>query len=350
MIEESLNMYDYVIITHVPAFYKVNLYNELAKKLNIYVVFIANNTADKRAKDFTQMGHVNFQYEILHDGTFQSRSKIRNLRELYRLLKTLSYNRLIVNGWDLPEFWFSIWLNTKSKNCLALESTIIESNVTGLKRYMKMLFLSKISTVFASGHLHEALLKTFDFPGIVRITQGVGIINKPDFERIPKEYQKRFLFVGRLSHEKNLKTIIDIFNMLPHYYLTIVGEGIQKSELKAIAKDNIMFLDSIENKEIKNIFLKNDIFILPSIAEPWGLVAEEALFFGLPILLSKNCGVSELIENGKHGLHINPFSIQEIKESILKIDDTLYQQFMDNIKAFPFEKKDLNQVEQYCLS
>lgn len=45
-------MYDYLIVTHIPAFYKINLYNELSKKLKIFVVFIASNTDEKRADDF----------------------------------------------------------------------------------------------------------------------------------------------------------------------------------------------------------------------------------------------------------------------------------------------------------
>jgi len=342
-------MYDYIIITHLPAFYKVNLYNELAKKLNIYVIFIANNTVDKRAKDFAQTpNNMQFQYKILYDGTFQSRLKIQNLFTLYRLMKTLHYKRLLVNGWDLPEFWFVTWLGDKRKNCLALESTIVESNVTGIKRYIKKFFLSRISTVFASGRLHVALLNKLNYHGLIKMTKGVGIINKPIFDKQITEYRKRFLFVGRLSYEKNLKTVIDIFNTLPQYHLTIVGEGVQKDELKARAQENIVFLGSIENKELKNIFVQNDIFILPSIIEPWGLVAEEALFFGLPVIVSKNCGICELIEDGKYGLHVNPVDEQAMKEAILKIDDAMYNKFLTNVNAFSFAKKDLWQVEQYC--
>lgn len=45
---------DYVIITHIPAFYKVKQH-ELAKKLNILVIFIASNTLEKRADDFVTL-------------------------------------------------------------------------------------------------------------------------------------------------------------------------------------------------------------------------------------------------------------------------------------------------------
>ena len=45
-------MYEYIIVTHIPAFYKVNLYNELAKKMNILVIFVASDTNENRSDDF----------------------------------------------------------------------------------------------------------------------------------------------------------------------------------------------------------------------------------------------------------------------------------------------------------
>ena len=89
---------------------------------------------------------------------------------------------------------------------------------------------------------------------------------------------------------------------------------------------------------------------MPSIVEPWGLVAEEALFFGLPVIVSKNCGVCELIEDGKHGFYVNPLDGQDMKEAILKIDDDMYHKFLANVNTFTFAEKDLWQVEQYCSS
>ena len=75
-------MYDYVIVTHIPAFYKVNLYNELAQKLNIFVVFIASNTAEKRADDFVGLEDVKFNYEVLHNGNFQRKNVFQNIKKL----------------------------------------------------------------------------------------------------------------------------------------------------------------------------------------------------------------------------------------------------------------------------
>lgn len=340
-------MYDYIIVTHIPAFYKVNLYNELAKKLKILVVFIATNTNEKRADDFTTLQNASFSYEVLSDGDFQTRDVKSNIKKLKIILKNNEYKRLLVSGWDLKEFWYLVMFYPKSKNCLALESTVLESTPRGIKGWIKKVFLSRISTVFASGNLHAELLKALSFKGDIKITKGVGIINKPTFEKVKKKYQKRFLYVGRLSRVKNLETLIKVLNDLPNHHLTIIGDGEEKEYLQSIANQNISFKPPIENIKLQTEFLNHDIFILPSISEPWGLVVEEALYFGLPVVVSKNCGSVELVNNGKNGYVFEPLNIEEIKRLILNINDVVYQKLIEGVSEFSVDEKDMGQVGVY---
>jgi glycosyltransferase involved in cell wall biosynthesis len=345
--EEFLGMYNYIIVTHIPAFYKVNLYNELAKDLKIFVIFIASNTNEKRADDFITLEKATFEYQVLFDGNFQDRSSLKNIAQLRDILKTKSFKKLLVSGWDLKEFWYLVLTNPKSKNCLALESTINESRVDGIRGFIKKIFLSRISTVFASGKLHEELLTALGYKGEIKITKGVGIINKPTFEIQKKEYKKRFLYIGRLSPEKNLKMLIEIFNTLPTCTLTLIGTGPQEIELKNIANENIIFVGQVENSNLQKYFIDNDIFILPSIAEPWGLVVEEALYFGLPVMVSRNCGASELIDNGKNGYILDVKDIKSIEKNIKTIDDEKYQRLLDGVRKYSIDVKDREQVETY---
>lgn len=340
-------MYDYIIVTHIPAFYKVNLYNELAKKLKILVVFIATNTNEKRADDFTTLQNADFSYEVLSDGDFQTRDVNSNIKKLKIIFKNNEYKRLLVSGWDLKEFWYLAMFYPKSKNCLALESTILESSPKGFKGWIKKVFLSRISTVFASGNLHVELLKGLSFKGDVKITKGVGIINKPTFEKVKKEYQKRFLYVGRLSRVKNLETLVKVFNDLSNHHLTIIGDGEEKEYLQSIANQNISFKPPIENSKLQIEFLNHDIFILPSISETWGLVVEEALYFGQPVMVSKNCGSMELVKNEVNGYVFEPMDMEEIKNLILNINDVAYQKFVEGVGEFSVDEKDLKQKKSY---
>ncbi|MGP1579434.1 MAG: glycosyltransferase [Wolinella sp.] len=340
-------MHDYLIITHIPAFYKVNLYNELAKKLKIFVIFIASNTSQKRSSDFSGINNAAFEYTICHHGDFQHRDRCRNLFAILNFLRTISYKRLLVSGWDLPEFWFASFLSPRHKNALALESSINESHTNGLKGAIKRLFISRISRVFASGEAHGRLARALGFKGDIVITKGVGIINKPHFEPIKRAYARRFLFIGRLSPEKNIKFLVELFNELPEFRLEIVGRGELEEELKMLAHSNIHFVGAVENRVLADYFLQNDLLLLPSQSETWGLVIEEALYFGMPVILSAKCGACELIHD-----HINGIIIRELaslREAILSLSGTSYEKLIEGVARYSIEQKDLAQVGSYEL-
>jgi len=339
-------MYDYVIITHLPAFYKVNLYNELNKKLNIFVVFIAKETNEKRASDFVNLNNANFEYQVLNNKEYQNRSRLKSIMLLSKLLTNKEFKRVLVSGWDLIEFWFVALFVSKKKNCLALESTILESNIKGFRGVIKKIFLSNISTVFASGELHKQLLDALSYKDNIRITKGVGIINRFPVVVKPKEYNKNFLFIGRLSQEKNLETTIKLFNQLPDCTLNIIGVGPLESELKSIANDNIKFYGGVENRTLGNYFSENSFLILPSLSEPWGLVVEEALYYGLPVIVSDRCGASEIVVDGFNGYIINS-TLSTLKSIIEHVDSASFARMSLNVRETSIINKDEKQISSY---
>lgn len=60
------------------------------------------------------------------------------------------------------------------------------------------------------------------------------------------------------------------------------------------------------NAQLNALLCAHDVLILPSIAEPWGLVVEEALAVGLVVLVSQACGARVLVENGVNGFVFEP--------------------------------------------
>ena len=98
------------------------------------------------------------------------------------------------------------------------------------------------------------------YSGDIKITKGVGIINKPGFNKEAKKYHKKILYLGRLSAIKNLERLVQVFNRLEDCSLTIIGVGEQKEYLQKISNKNIMFKPDIENKKLKEEFLSHDVF------------------------------------------------------------------------------------------
>lgn len=340
-------MYEYIIVTHIPAFYKVNLYNELAKKMNILVIFVASDTNENRSDDFICKSDLKFDHKILYTGNLQERNVYKNIRSLSAIVSQSKYRRIIVGGWDLQEYWYLVFTNYKSKNCLVLESTINESSINNIRGVAKKVFLSRISTVFASGNLHKLLLDSLRYKGEVKVTKGVGIINKPKFSPKFKQYDKKYLFVGRLSKEKNIEMLIDIFNKLEDYKLTIVGSGPLEEQLKGRANENITFVGNVVNLGIRKYFETNDILVLTSVSETWGLVVEEALYYGVPVIVSSNCGSCEIIRDGINGYVVDIEDDRNIKNVIKNIDESNYQKLIDGVDKFSVEAKDLEQLRAY---
>jgi len=339
-------MYDYLIITEIPVFYKINLYNELSKQLNIFVIFIANDTSDIRSADFSSFSEIDFDYETIGNNSLEGKS-IFSIIKILKISSKLKYRKILLCAWNYPETWILSLFNKKEKNCFTLESTINESTTKGLKGWAKKIFLYRVSTVFASGEMHIELLRKLNYKGHIEVTHGVGIINKPNINMLNHDYSRRYLYIGRLNTIKNLDKIISIFNDLDGYLLTIVGSGKEEEKLKKMAHKNINFINSVKNTEIYKIFDKNNIFILPSLIEPWGLVVEEALYFNTPVIISKNCGARDLVESDINGYLIDPLDVTSIKKVIESINISTYRRLKSNINPQDINSKDQYQVQVY---
>ena len=335
-----------IIITPIPAFYKVNLYNQIAKHKKIKVFFIGESTIEQRSNDFIS-SKIKFDHLFLSNKEFQKRSKVLNILTLIFNLFRLKSNEILICGWDLIEFWAVIFLFKKKKLSLVLESTFHESTSKGFKGLLKKLFLIKISKVYASGHNHIKLLENLNYKGEKVKTKGVGIINYINKTKPLKEYQKKFIFVGRLTKVKNIELLIKVFNELSDFQLSIIGEGPLEKRLRKISNKNIEFYGKIENDKLSYFFSKNNFLILSSTSEAWGLVVEEALYNGLPIIISKNCGSIEIIKDNENGLVFEPINPNNLQKILLDIDQNLYKKFLKNIRKDFIEKKDKHQINCY---
>lgn len=275
-----------LFITNIPSFYKINLYNRINEYSSIYVVYTGYGSAG-RNDDFYS-GQMNFPHKFL-----QGNGAIKCLYTIYLLLFN-RFDEVIIGGWDTVPNWIAVLWVSKRKTSVAVESSIFESSIVGYKAWLKRFFLCNVQTAYVSGRPHKRLLEALGFKGQIIITKGVGIFNiVPQPQFTARTSVCKFLYVGRLVKVKNLEFIINIFNRHPELELTIIGFGVEEKRLKSIACDNIRFLGAIANKELSKYYQAADVFILPSVSEPWGLVVEEALNNGLPVMVSVKVGCHE---------------------------------------------------------
>ena len=79
--------YKYLILTNQPAFYKINLYNELNKKIKIFVIFIGEGSTIRNS-DFLK-GNMEFEYLILNNLSYEKRKKVNSLFKLIVNMKKI---------------------------------------------------------------------------------------------------------------------------------------------------------------------------------------------------------------------------------------------------------------------
>ena len=338
-------MYDYVFVTPLPSFYKINLYNELAKKINIFVIFIGESSKI-RTEDFIA-GHKAFPYVTINRGAFENKFSIISCLKLMRVLFSMQYKKIVVGGWDFVEYWLCLCLNPKEKNAVIVESTPLESNLSFIKRNIKRLFFQRISLAFPSGKLQGGLLEKLGFRNSIVFTGGVGIFYRAPYVRKTKDYTGRFLYIGRLSAEKNVEFLVDFFNRNSQYQLTIVGQGPLKEPLLLRSKENINIVGHIANEKINEVYLAHDVLILPSKSEPWGLVVDEALYFNLPVIVSKNVGcASELVNHKYNGIILDELTEASLAAAINDIKFR-YDEYQKNVRQMDFIARDKIQVNAY---
>jgi glycosyltransferase involved in cell wall biosynthesis len=179
-------------------------------------------------------------------------------------------------------------------------------------------------------------------------------VTEEEIEHLKDQYNLSYkfiiLFVGRYSEEKGLVYLLDAVKLLPENLNTgviLIGGGKEKEKLIKYAHSlrlkNILFLNYLPPEELLRFYALADILVLPSIStktikETWGIVINEAMNQGCPVIASDAVGAAAggLIQNGKNGIIFPEKDIKALSESItclLKDPEKL-----DEMKKFTYEE------------
>ncbi len=152
-------------------------------------------------------------------------------------------------------------------------------------------------------------------------------------ESSPKEFRaslglkgRVFLVVGRLIEGKGVDLFLKAWASLdPKITSTnsilIVGDGDKKMELESLADGlgikNISFVGNRSREELPVVYASSDVFVFPSLVDVWGMVVNEAMACGLPVLGSRYAGATiELVSDSKNGETIDPLDIPSFADAI----------------------------------
>jgi UDP-glucose:(heptosyl)LPS alpha-1,3-glucosyltransferase len=246
------------------------------------------------------------------------------------------------------------WLLFKNRVILMLEKRVFER---GNK---------KIITV--SNATKREILENYNVPEdkITVVYNGVNLDEfKPCSEKrleIRRKYNIGeddiiLMFSGYEFKRKGLKYIIKALPLIKsNVKLVVVSEDNPKPYKKLAIRlgvlDKIIFTGFVP--EIKDYYAASDIFIFPTLYEPFGMVVIEAMASGLPVIVSKLAGVAEIMKHGYDGLLLDdPTNLNEIAEKInlLTSNENLRKQIGENARKtaqkHSWEEKARRTIEVY---
>ncbi len=194
------------------------------------------------------------------------------------------------------------------------------------KNYFKSIFLNLfVNGFFVSGkRAEEFFLKTLKLRR-KRVKTGYSVVDNEHFKarnvimRSLFEYP-HILCVARFAREKNHERMIDAFlrsEAAKQYHLKLVGTGPMLSTLQKrfSQRKEIIFAPWTDYADLPNLYRQATAFVLPSTFEPWGLVVNEAMATGLPILLSKQVGCVPELSTRENSFVFDAYRTQEIRQA-----------------------------------
>lgn len=322
-----------LIFSNLPSPYFVEYLNELGKHADVLAVF-ERRKASNRDKSWESVNAINFQYCYLKGIKFGTEASLSFSAKKY--IKNNRDRIIIFANPTTPTGILGIRYCIKHKIPYCLQSEggfakVDNSFKTKLKKY-----LFKDASLFLTGMKPETdYFSAYGAP-IEKIKQypfaslsDKDLVNEPisleDKKAFKKElnicFNKMILYVGSMIQRKGVDVLLKAFKDMPNdTCLFCVGGLPSKIHEDIITTENIknvFFIEHSNLETLKKYYKVADVFVLPTRYDTWGLVINEAMSYGLPVITTKNCVAGlQLIEDGKNGYLVDSESTEQLKTAM----------------------------------
>ena len=343
----------FIVFNH-PAPYKVLIFNELSKYVDLTVLFERNKAKDRPA-EFYSANKYDFNAITLADsyigneGSFSNKVK-KHIKEHHD-----EYDLIVMSGYShLAEIKAIRYMVRHSIPFVQLiNGGAIREKEFFLKKLYKKSLISPASYYISPSKVSDDYLvyygankeKIYRYP-YSNISDKDIATSRIDNKAIRQKYNlpldnKIFVNASQFIDRKNNMQLLNLFKNRKEHFL-LIGQGkelnIYLDFIKSNNMSNVSILPFKEKNELFEIFKGCDAFISLAKRDIFGHTILEALSCGLPVISSNKVNSAlEFIENGKNGFVVNLDNNQEIEKAIDEIVNIPFENTINTVKGYTVE-------------
>lgn len=347
--------------TNIPSPYRIDFFNELSRYCDLTVA-IERKKADDRKEEWTKFK--NIQFNIIEMNGINVGKDTAFCPQIIKIVKNNDFDIIVVGGYSTPTGMLLIQYLRRHKisfilNCDGgMKKDIERKLIYRMKKY----FISSATYWLSSGKTTNEYLEhygankiniyNYNFTSIRDDDIAISTLNDDEKHilrnKLGIKNKHIILTVGRYIYCKGFDLLIRAAKYVKeNVEIVIIGDKPSKEYIDLIEElnlNNIKFVDFMNKKDLEQYYKVADIFVLPTREDIWGLVVNEAMAKGLPIITTNKCGAGlELIKDEENGYIVPVEDYKAIAEKInLIIEDEKLKEKMifnniDKIKAYTIE-------------
>ncbi|OJV13080.1 MAG: group 1 glycosyl transferase [Dyadobacter sp. 50-39] len=362
-----------VLIVHnqLWAHYKSKLFSEIYHQIEradptdkLLVAQIALYEASRKVMQNDDTITYDYPYKVLFERSLDQVNFNERRKALFELFDQYRPDVLNITGYfDWAQVLLLFYARWKGvKVVISSESSSADHNRSRWKELVKKMIVSRANAFFCFGRTSANYLENLGVaPEAIKVRNAAVI----DEQLIRRQYDRaenklaaaatpvsrKFIYVGRLAPEKNLATLLLAFaevSKTSHadWELLLVGDGPERKNLERLAVDSgvadrVQFAGGFPWYQVPEWLAQSDVLILPSKSEPWGLVVNEAMVCGMPVIVSESCGCAgDLVREGSNGFtfnHTRPTDLENHLRYFIQNPDRISDMGQESLKLIaPF--------------
>ena len=351
-------------ITNIPAPYKIVFFNELGKKLDLTVVFEAKGASNQGIK-------FNYNLETIQTfkAVFLSEGDIKEKTVNWKITKYLKepYDKIVIGAYSyFTEMFALLWLKTRKKPYyLSTDGGMIKADENPIKKWYKTLLISGAKGYFSPSDMSDKYLEyygakknaiyRYPFTSYKKSNQIEEIITDIEKEKLKTRLniKEKYLVlgVGQFIYRKGWNLLLNAMEGISDDVALCLIGGKPTEEYKRIVEEkklrHVYFKDFMKSEELSEYYKAADLFVLPTREDIWGLVINEAMNYGLPVITTTACVAGqELVENYKNGFILN---IKNENEMTYELNKKICLIFETSGMKQRMGKESLKMIEKYSI-